>query len=159
MTTWPLGFTLSLYSVQLAIHPIYFGFVIYIFTNFCFFFFFCWVISSMIHIVCISKPIDLNRWRAFYDLMVDLIEQFNKCSGPGLLYTFVFLSIWFVNGSFYIMVNLRENGLDRNVLLFFSVEVFSLFVFFLLIYASHRIHKEVRYRSIKNCMEDRLINI
>jgi len=81
--------------------------------------------------------------------MIDLIEQSNKCFGPTLLGTFVFLSIWFVNGSFYIMVNLSEYGLDMNVIPFFLVEVFALFLFFLMIYASHRIHNEVRYLSFK----------
>jgi len=152
MTIWPLGLTLSLYSVQQAIHPIYFGFGIYVCASFCFLYFFCWVISSMIHILSRSKPVDFHSWRSFFDLMIDLIEQSNKCFGPTLLCTFVFLSIWFVNGSFYIMVNLREHGLDRNVLLFFLVEVFALFVFFLLIYASHRIRKEVLYehRSVNS---------
>lgn len=145
MTTWPLGLILSLYSAQQAIHPIYFGFAMYVVTNLCFFYFFCWVISKMIHIIRLSKPVDLHRWRAFFDLMTDLIEQSNKCFGPTILCTFVFLSIWFVNGSFYIMVNIREYGLDRNVLPFFMVEVFALFLFFLMIYACHRIHQEVRY--------------
>jgi len=58
------------------------------------------------------------------------------------------------------MVNLSEYGLDMNVIPFFLVEVFALFLFFLMIYASHRIHKEVRYLSFKtDHTEVRLINI
>lgn len=145
MTTWPLGLTLSLYSVQQAIHPINIGFGIYIYANSCFFYFFCWMVSKMLYILRQSHPVDIHRWRSFFNLMVDLIDQANKCYGPTLLFSFVFLAIWFVNGSFYILVNIRENELDRNVLLFSLVEVIAFFILFLIIYASHRICEEVSY--------------
>ena len=148
MTCWPIGLILTLYSDQRIIHPIYFGFAIYGAASGSFFYSFCWVISTMLTIVRLSRPVDLPRWRSFFDLMSDLVDQTNKCFGPILLSSFSFLFVWTINGSFYIMVNLRERGGDKSVLLFLVMEITTICIFFLFIYASHRIRREVFYNSI-----------
>ena len=156
MICWPIGLILTLYSDQRVIHPIYFGFAIYIVASGCFFYTFCWAISTMLKIVRLSCPVDLPRWRSFFYLLCDLVEQTNKCFGPILLSSLLFLFIWTINGSFYIMVNLREHKRDQSILLFLVLEMTTIFLFFLLIYASHRIRKEVFYSLkaqiyIKSC--------
>jgi len=125
------------------LHPVHFAFTIYLISGVLFFHSLGWMVFTMLRILRQSEHIDLIRWRSFYDLIYDVIDEMNKSFGPFVLVALISIFIWLINSSFFILVSLRENGINLNIMIFIFLDVIAFTLFFFVVYVPHRIRKEV----------------
>ena len=149
LIVWSIGLVVSLFSDQEAIHPIHFAGNIFPIASFCVNLTLSWMIFTMLRILRQSKAVDVVRWRRFYDLLCDLINTMNKGFGFLSMVNIIYLFIWFVNASFYVLTNVRDNGPDSITSLFLLLEIVTLVIFILIIYAPHLIKQEVNKNIFK----------
>jgi len=145
-------FLLLSFTTDLIIHPIQFFSVNYLSIGINLFITLGCAVSNMIHILGTRKVLLMSansevnrlRWCRCIGLLVELVNQINRCFGPLLLAALVYYFILLVNGTFYGVLKLQEKGLlDSSAWMPFVIQIIIFPIFLFTLYFPHRILQEV----------------
>lgn len=141
-------------TVDLIIHPIQFFAVNYLSIGIILFMTTGCMVSTMIHILGRRKVLLMSanseaysiRWCRCSGLLIELVNQINRCFGPLLLAALVYYFILLVNGTFYGVLMFQERGLlDPSAWVPFMVQISIFPIFLLTLYYPHQISQEVEF--------------
>lgn len=89
----------------------------------------------------------LDQWQCTYHLIGSMVNQISRCFGFGILVCLLFIFGWMINGSFLLLVEFRENGLQVPALFLIVTLLVNFLCFLLMTYVPDKIKQE-EYKTL-----------
>lgn len=85
----------------------------------------------------------LEKWQQCHQCLVELINEINNLFGFIQLILVTFSFIWMVNGPYAILIQIRDFGLNSNIIINALLLIGPFLCFFVIVYVPHRIKQQV----------------